>query len=198
MTTTLYFIRHCHPNYDNHDDFNRELSEKGLQDRQFLLDFFVNKKVDMIFSSPYKRAYDTVKPLAKKLALDIHTISDFRERKIDNVWIENFTEFTKKQWADLSYKLSDGESLREVQDRNIRALRNLLVEQVDHSILIGSHGTAISTIIKYFDDSFDYDAFDKIKSLMPFILEMTFEHLTCQSISLHNIFTGDCHEIYPL
>ena len=27
--TTIYFVRHAEPNYDNHDDRLRELSEKG-------------------------------------------------------------------------------------------------------------------------------------------------------------------------
>ncbi|EGL48830.1 hypothetical protein HMPREF9964_2041 [Streptococcus dysgalactiae subsp. equisimilis SK1249] len=30
MTTLLYFIRHAEPNYDNHDDVTRELTEKGI------------------------------------------------------------------------------------------------------------------------------------------------------------------------
>ena len=28
--TTVYFVRHAEPNYDNHDDMSRELSKKGL------------------------------------------------------------------------------------------------------------------------------------------------------------------------
>ena len=30
--TELYFIRHCQPNYENHDDLTRELSPKGQAD----------------------------------------------------------------------------------------------------------------------------------------------------------------------
>ncbi len=29
--THIYFIRHAEPNYKNHDDLNRELTEKGLR-----------------------------------------------------------------------------------------------------------------------------------------------------------------------
>lgn len=32
--THIYFVRHAQLNYDNHDDFSRELSEKGLEDRK--------------------------------------------------------------------------------------------------------------------------------------------------------------------
>lgn len=198
MTTTIYFVRHCQPNYDNHDDLSRELTENGLRDRQLVLEFFSNREVNTIYSSPYKRAYDTVLPLGEKLALPIKKVDDFRERKIDSVWIDNFTEFTKRQWADFSYKLSDGESLKEVQDRNISALNTLLSNETCQSLVIGSHGTAISTIINHFNKNFTYDDFEMIKSLMPFICEMTFEKLICQSIKIHNIFTGGCLEIYSI
>ena len=30
--TTVYFVRHAEPNYNNHDDRLRELSEKGMED----------------------------------------------------------------------------------------------------------------------------------------------------------------------
>lgn len=198
MTTSVFLVRHCEPNYDNHDDFSRELSKKGLQDRQFILDFFNGKIIDGIYSSPYKRSFDTVLPLAQKLTLDIMTIDDFKERKIDNVWIEDFDTFAQNQWSDFTYKLSDGESLQEVQDRNITALKSILEDSQEKSIVIGSHGTAISTIVNYFNPSFGYEEFNHIKSLMPFVIELQFKRLKCLSISLYNIFTGKSYEIYSL
>lgn len=30
--TVVYFVRYKEPNYNNHDDRNRELTEKGLDD----------------------------------------------------------------------------------------------------------------------------------------------------------------------
>lgn len=55
-------------------------------------------------------------------------IDDFRGRRVDSVWIEDFIGFCKKQWSDFDYKLSSGESLREVQIRNIEALKQILKE----------------------------------------------------------------------
>lgn len=198
MTTDLYFIRHCQPNYHNHDDYSRELSQKGLQDRQLVLDYFADKKIDTLYSSPYKRGVDTISPLAEKLALDIQLDENFRERQIDQVWIEDFTGFIQKQWADFSYKLSDGESLQEVQDRNISALMKLLDELPNKSIVVGSHGTALSTIINYYSSDFGYESFNQFKSLMPFVAHLTFDKLTCLSITIYNPFTGESYDIYSL
>ena len=38
--TTVYFIRHAEPDYNNHDDMSRELSNKGLQDRKLVQGFY--------------------------------------------------------------------------------------------------------------------------------------------------------------
>lgn len=189
MITKVYFIRHCEPNYNNHNDFQRELTDRGLQDRQLILDYFDKKEIDLIFSSPYKRAYDTVLPLAEKHGLSIETIDDFRERKIDNVWIENFTEFSKNQWNDFSYKLSDGESLQEVQDRNIHALNTVVNNHKDKSIVVGSHGTALSTIVNFFVKSFGHEDFNSLKHLMPFVAEFTFQDTICKDIIIFDLFT---------
>ena len=147
--TTVYFVRHAQPNYENHDDMLRELTPKGMEDRKLVTKFLEDKKVDLVLSSPYKRAADTVRDFADTNGLKIGIVEDFRERRIDSVWIEDFNSFCKKQWDDFSYKLSDGESLAEVQERNIAALNKVLEEHAGKTIVVGSHGTALSTIINY-------------------------------------------------
>lgn len=45
----------------------------------------------------------------------------------------------------------------------------------DTIIVIGTHGTALSTIIQYYNPGFGYDEFTKIRSAMPWIVEFTFD-----------------------
>lgn len=189
--TKVYFVRHCEPNYNNHDDELRELSEKGLKDRKLATKFLEGKEIDYVLSSPYKRAIDTVKDFADKFNLEIKTVFDLRERKVDNCWIEDFDGFCKNQWNDFNYKLIDGETLKEVQNRNINALNKILKEYENKNIVIGSHGTALSMIINYYDKSFNYENFKKIKSLMPWIVSFTFHEDKCLSIEQYNIFNKE-------
>lgn len=125
VMTNVYFVRHAEPNYKNHDDELRELTSKGLKDRNLVTEFLLDKEIDIMFSSPYKRSKDTIQEFADMKNLEIFLIEDFRERKIDSVWIEDYNSFSKKQWEDFSYKLSDGECLEEVQSRNIWIFRVL-------------------------------------------------------------------------
>lgn len=186
--TNVYFVRHAEPNYDNHNDMLRELSAKGLADRQLVTEFLNTRHIDAVFSSPYKRAVDTVLDFAQKQNLTIELVDDFRERRIDSEWIEDFNAFCRQQWKDFDFKLSDGECLREVQDRNIRALNSILKTHNGKNIVIGSHGTALCTIINYYDPLFGYSEFEKIRKLMPWIVHFSFEDEVCTGIDTHNLF----------
>ena len=91
--TKVYYVRHAEPNYSNHNDVLRELSPKGIVDRELVTEFLSDKQIDMIVSSPYKRAIDTVKDFSEKVGLDIEIVEDFRERKVDSAWIDDFATF---------------------------------------------------------------------------------------------------------
>lgn len=187
MKQTIYLIRHAEPNYNNHQDDERELTAKGLQDCQLLLDYFKDITIDRIYSSPFKRTLQTIDELAKEKSLPIQIKENFRERKIDDVWIDDFNTFSQRQWQDFNYKLAKGESLQEVQDRNIQQLQEILKEQ-ETSIIISSHGTAISTILNYYDHQFAFDNFQAIKQLMPFLATLLFENGKLQDFSIRNLF----------
>lgn len=193
--THIYFVRHAQPNYENHDDFSRELSQKGLADRALATDYLRDKGVDAVLSSPYLRAVDTVAPLAQTLGLTVETVEDFRERKVDSVWIEDFDGFARRQWGDFDYKLSDGESLGEAQRRNLRALDRVLERFADKTAVIGSHGTALSTIIHHFRPEFGYESFERIRPLMPWIVHFTFDGNLCVKVEEYDVFTGKTEEI---
>ena len=180
--TIVYFVRHAEPDYNIHDDYFRPLTDKGLKDRIKVTNFLIDKNIDVILSSPYIRAVETVKDFAKNSGLTIETVEDFKERKIDSVWIDDFNSFSKRQWSDFNYKLTDGESLKEVQKRNIKALEEVLEKYKGKNIVIGSHGTALSTIINYYDSSFNYDSFNYIRPLMPWIVKFKFDGNICTSI----------------
>ncbi len=193
--TKIYFIRHCEPNFNNHHDLTRELSDKGTADTRLVTEYLWDKNISAVLSSNYKRAVDTVKPFADSLGLPVITEPDFRERQVDGGWIEDFNSFARNQWADFDFKLSGGESLREVQERNIRALKAVLSDYEGKNVAIGSHGTALSTIINYYVPSFGHENFRKIKGIMPWIVAFSFERDTCISIEAYDPFTKEKEEL---
>ena len=188
--TTIYFIRHAEPDLTIHDDYSRPLTPKGSSDCSFVIDYLHDKKIDVVLSSPFKRAIDTVLPFAASTNLQVETIEDLRERKVDSGWIEDFNAFTKKQWEDFTYKLTDGECLLEVQERNIKALKQILHQHSGKNIVIGTHGTALSTIINYYDNTYGYEDFQSIAGLFPWAVKMEFNEAVCLRIEKINLFAS--------
>jgi len=176
MNTTVYFIRHAKPDISIKDDMTRPLSLEGIEKSKELVKLFKEIKIDYIYSSPFKRAIQTIEPIVKNKNIKIEVINDFRERKMSDEWIENYEEYSKKQWDDFSYKLADGESLNEVQKRNIKELEKILLENEGKTIIIGTHGTALSTIINYYDRIFLYNNFLEMVNIMPYIMKMEFNN----------------------
>ena len=175
--TNLYFVRHAEPNYNNHDDMSRELTENGLRDRFKARDWLSDKNITLVLSSPYKRSVDTVAPIADAIGqTKIETYYDLRERTVCDEWLYCFDDYARNQWSDFTYKLEGGECLGEVQQRNIAAINEIVAKYPDQNIAIGSHGTALSTIIHYYSDGrWNFDDFQRIKKVMPFIARFSFE-----------------------
>lgn len=83
-------------------------------------------------------------------------------------------QLSKKGLADFNCKLPKGESLRETQQRNIRALKFVIKSHEKQRVIVASHGNAIGTVINYFDPTFDYLKFKSIRPIMPFIAKFSF------------------------
>lgn len=176
--TQIYFVRHAEPNYRNHDDASRELSPRGLADRELVTAFLLDKEINAVLSSPYRRAVDTVRHFADTVRLPVIHIADFREREVADEWIDDFNSFSCRQWADFDFALPGGECLREVQARNIAALTQVLTEYDGQRVVIGGHGTAISTVLNHYDASFGHEGFERIRRQMPWIVRLDFDGTT--------------------
>lgn len=178
--TTVYFVRHAQPVYKDPDDRGRPLTEEGLQDAAQVTEFLRNKGVTCILCSPYKRSMDTVRGLSEVLGLEIQTDEDFRERRLGaDGLVGGFRTYIERAWADFTYKAEGAECLAEVQERNIRALKRVLNKHRDETVVIGTHGTALSSILHYYDVAFGSADFFRLVDWTPFIIRLDFEGETC-------------------
>lgn len=177
--TEVYFVRHAQSDHSVRDDRTRSLTDEGKNDTRAVADLLKSRNVGFIASSSYIRAIDTVGLYSLWTGLDVNIYEDFRERNAGGWLGENFFEFIEKQWADFDYHIEDGESLCEVQNRNVRALKQVLAEHKGEIIAITTHGTALSTILNYYYPEFDFKCFKKIVDFMPFIIRLDFEGESC-------------------
>jgi len=173
--TELYFIRHAKPDYTVREDALRPLTVQGEAQAQVLVNRLAHICFNAVYSSPFLRCISTMQPLADAQNLAVFTHDDLRERKVDSIWIEDFDAFAKQQWADFQYKLSDGECLAEVQQRNMKAVNEILLAEAGKAIAIGTHGTALATILNHYHPDFSYEDFRRIAPITPYIHRMVFD-----------------------
>lgn len=171
--TSLYFIRHAQPDHDWEDDRTRPLSDEGLEDSRKVTNFLSNLKIDYYISSPYQRSIDTIRESSVAHGLSIHIDERFKERKkgINGNNLEKF----QKRWNDFNFYEVGGESLNMVKKRNIEAIFDILNKHEDENIVIGTHGTALSTILNFFEPSYCCNDFLRIIDFMPYIIRLDFD-----------------------
>lgn len=171
--TIIYFVRHAQPEHAWEDDRTRPLTGEGRRDSAIVFEFLKDKHIDAFYSSPYKRSVDTIADSADFFGKDIITDEDLREReKGEN---GNNHGMFHKRWADHDYHEEGGESIAMVQKRNMRALTEILRDNIDKEVVVGTHGTALSTILNFYDKSFGCDDFLRIVDRMPYVIELDFE-----------------------
>ena len=156
--TTIYLVRHSKPlkvnntfNSDNLQIQNEKqsLSIEGERIAQDKLNNIEFNNIDILFSSNYVRTIQTAKYLSEKNNLEINIVSDLGERKFGiNSWDELPENFERKQFLDENYKISNGESQREVSNRMYSTIMKILNENKNKRIAIVSHATAISYLLK--------------------------------------------------
>jgi len=189
--TTIYFIRHAQADNSIRDGRVRPLTEKGLRDRQLVTKFLRDKRIDAVLTSPFRRSIETIAPFAQQNGFEIALVEDFRERESDTNWDRStYYTFMERQWADFNYTLSDGECLAEVQARNIAALQQVLARHKDKNIVIGTHGTALSTIINFYDNTYGFQGFLAMLQILPWVVKMDFDGQTCTSIETIDLFNN--------
>jgi len=171
--TKVYFVRHAQPDFAWEDDRARPLTVEGKADSKVVVEFLKDKQIDVFYCSPYRRSIDTIADTASYYGKEILTDERLREReKGPN---GNGRDMLCKRWADFDYHEEGGESIHMAQERNVAALQDILRANPDKKVVIGTHGTALSSILNYYDAAFGCDDFWRIVDWMPYIIELDFE-----------------------
>ena len=160
------FCRHAQPCHGWQDDRTRPLTNEGLQDARRVTAFFRERR-STPFLQPLPAQFDTIRGAAALLNREI-----FCERLRERVCGAggNTREMIRRRWTDKDFREPNGESIRQVQARNVAALMDILDTHAGQCVVIGTHGTALSTILHYFDPCFDCDAFFRLLDWMPYVL----------------------------
>lgn len=163
MKTKVIMVRHGETDWNVACKFlgsaDRVLTEKGRRQAGYARDALKDERIDVIYSSPMKRAYETGEIIRGDRELDIITLAGLRE--IDCGSWEGLTgkEVEKKYpgqiflWGNQPEKLviEGGETFQEVQDRIVSAFWEIINENRGKTILITSHMVCLTLLMLKFD-----------------------------------------------
>lgn len=123
--TTVYFVRHAHSTYTK-EEWERPLSEEGEIDAGNVTSLLKDKKIDVVISSPYKRAIQTVQGIANTYNLSIQLEEDLRERLLSKEPVTDFNDAIQKVWEDWTFAYEGGESNDVAQRRAVICMQSIL------------------------------------------------------------------------
>lgn len=172
MRTDIYMVRHAHSNYSS-DELGRGVSQKGKNDLQLVTELLVGENVDVVISSPYRRAIETVEGVAQALCLHIVLEERFKERILSHEPVEDFHSALKKVWDNPEFAHKGGESNFEAAQRGIEGLMDILEKYKEKKIAIGTHGNIMAIIMNSLDKQYDYWFWRSLS--MPDIYKLSFE-----------------------
>lgn len=152
--STLYLVRHSHAEWT--PDENRSLSARGSKDANRVVNTLYEYPISVIYSSPARRACQTITPLARRLGLSIHMEPDLQERRLGDGVFEDFSKAVEVTWQNPSFAHPDGESSVMAQKRGIAVVQRLLVKYPAQHIVLSTHGNLMALVLQTFDPSVDF------------------------------------------
>ncbi|PHG65109.1 histidine phosphatase family protein [Bacillus wiedmannii] len=171
--TTIYFVRHAHSTYTK-EERERPLSEKGHCDAENVTRLLKDKHIDVVISSPYKRAMQTVQGIANTYNLSIQLEEDLRERLLSKEPVQDFNDALQKVWEDWTFAYEGGESNDVAQRRAVICMQSILKKYKGKNIVIGTHGNIMVLLMNYFDSKYDFQFWKTLH--MSDVYKLTFDN----------------------
>ena len=166
---TIYLIRHSAPfveidNYIDNDnvlwsEFNKNmiLSPQGEENARKLCNVEELKEINEIYASNSSRAIETAKYLAESNNIRIKLDERINEREFGVEYIKDLpSDFTKLSFEDKNFKVNNGESLNEVDNR-LKSFINDLLDNDSNKIAIVMHGIILLSYLKTICNHFEFD-----------------------------------------
>jgi 2,3-bisphosphoglycerate-dependent phosphoglycerate mutase len=118
----------------------------------------MEEQIDVLVSSPYRRAIETIQHLAEALNKNVIIEEDLRERKLSDTAFDLYQlyEAKRKVLEEPSFSFPGGESTLEVQKRAIPIITRLLQEYRGKNIAVATHGDIMTVMMNYYDKKYDY------------------------------------------
>ena len=166
----IILVRHAHADWVPGNEA-RPLSAQGLADAESLVPVLVATAPEVIYSSPFARARQTIEPAAQALGLPVQEVAGLRERTLAEGAVEDFEAAMKASWEDFDIVFPGGESSAMSQQTIFDTVMELATRHRDQTLMLAGHGNTFGLLMNRFDRSFGYEFWQSLT--WPDVLELT-------------------------
>lgn len=163
----LLLVRHCTTSGQAPD---APLTDAGLRQAERLAGLLGGHDVDRIVSSPYRRAVQSIEPLAAKLGIAIEHDARLRERTLSAEPLPDWRDHLARSWDDPDYRAPGGETVREVADRGWAALDEIAAAPHRVAVVV-AHGNWLAIMASRVDPSLGFAFWEGLTNPDVYVLE---------------------------
>lgn len=124
-----------------------------------LADHLETVGVDLLVSSPYTRAQQSIAPLAQRLGLAVETDVRLAERVLSAAPLTQWREAIHQTFVDLDLAWPGGESSRTAMARGCAAIDALLARP-ECALVVVTHGNLMTLILRSFAPQFGFQTWE--------------------------------------
>ena len=176
--TTIYLIRHAHAEW--RQDEERPLSRSGVAAAALVADRLGSKPIAAVYSSPSRRAVETVEPLARRLGLCTLPVHDLRERELPVVPDGEFSTLVRQAWAVPEEAPLGGESNVVAQTRGLAVVRSVVARHTGSQVVLSTHGNLLALVLNGLDSRFGYEFWRDLS--FPDVYQLRFDGTTVRGV----------------
>ncbi|MCK0473178.1 histidine phosphatase family protein [Halalkalibacter sp. APA_J-10(15)] len=174
----VYVIRHCEA--EGQPPVS-PLTNRGLKQAIELAAFFENSKVERIISSPYKRAIQTIQPLAKQVNVEIEVNRQLKERVLSTNYLSDWPEKLRNTFEDFELKFDGGESSQEAAKRITEVVEDVFKGAFENTIIV-SHGNLISLLLNSYNKDFGFNDWSNLSNPDVYLLKSENKKVTFERV----------------
>ena len=161
MTAILYFVRHGETVWNKRQilqgHLDSDLTETGIKQTHQLGKRLKDFKLDRVYASDLGRASKTARIIADYLEMPVKMDTGLRERNLGIfqglLWDETERRFPDEYWryrnAGPDYRIPNGESWNEAEERIIGTIRHIAVKNDGQRALVVTHGGLMNILFRH-------------------------------------------------
>jgi 2,3-bisphosphoglycerate-dependent phosphoglycerate mutase len=156
----LFLVRHCE---STGQDASAPLTARGQTQAIHLADYLETLGVDLLVSSPYTRAQQSVAPLAQRLGLSVEIDARLAERVLSGAPLAQWREAIRQTFVERDLAWPGGESSRTAMARG-RAAIDALLARLERTSVVVTHGNLMTLILRSFAPQFGFQSWEQLSN----------------------------------